>query len=149
LEAAPQAATPNSRSGLDRLRPVGVPSARVCVHTDGLAGLSYGVTYKDGAMPSFQAEVKHALGQDQALERLKGFLEKVREKYKDQVSKLDGQWNDNVLQFALTTYGFKINGTLAVDDQTARLDGQMPVAALPFRGKIEKSICEALEKALA
>ena len=100
-------------------------------------------------MPSFNTEVPHQLGKDQAIDRLKSFLDMVAERYKDQVSNLEGNWNDNVLDFDLTTYGFKIAGTLIVEEEEARLAGKLPMAAMVFRGKIEQSIGDELRKALS
>ena len=99
-------------------------------------------------MPGFGSEVGHQLGQDAAIERLKTFLDRVRERYKDQVSKLDGEWNANVLNFSLTTYGFTLDGVLTVEESLVTLAGTLPFAAIAFRGKIESSITAELEKAL-
>ena len=71
---------------------------------------------------------------------MRAFLDQVRERYKDQVSELSGDWNDNVLTFGLTTFGFKISGTLTVEEEVAKLDGQLPFPAMAFRGKIEGGI---------
>jgi hypothetical protein len=100
-------------------------------------------------MPGFRTEVPHGLGQEQATERLKNFIDVIRDKYKDQVSRVDGSWEENKMNFSLTTYGFKITGDLSVEDSVAVLDGQLPFAAVAFRGKIEQGIKDALEKALA
>lgn len=100
-------------------------------------------------MPSFSTEVNHALGRERATEMLKDFVLRVRDRYKDQVSQLDGGWNDNVLDFSLTTYGFKITGSLVVEDTKVRLEGNLPFAALAFRGKIEQSIADEIRKELS
>ncbi len=100
-------------------------------------------------MPAFNVEVPHSLSRDEAVDRLKGFVEKVRQQYKDQVSSVSGNWNDNVLDFAITAYGFSLSGKVAVEEQIARLTGQLPFAALAFRGKIEQSFASELKKALA
>ena len=99
-------------------------------------------------MPAFSTQVAHELGQHQATEKLKTFLDGVAEKYKDQVSKLEGNWEENVLNFSLTTYGFNITGTLTVEEEVARLDGQLPFAAVAFKGKIQQGIAGELERAL-
>ncbi len=99
-------------------------------------------------MPKFNTEVPHELGAQEATERLKSFLEQVQERYQDQVSNLSGDWNENVLTFSLTTYGFTIDGTLTVEEQLARLTGNLPMAASFFRGKIEESIAGELQRAL-
>lgn len=99
-------------------------------------------------MPSFSTEVEHQLGQEEATVRLTRLLEQVRQQYSDFVTELNGEWTDNVLTFSLKTYGFKIDGTLTVEDQLARLSGNLPFAALAFRGKIEQSIVSELRREL-
>jgi len=99
-------------------------------------------------MPSFGVEVPHSLGREKAIERLKNFLDRIVEHYKEQVSKLDGEWNDNVLSFQLKTFGMTLTGTLTVENDVARVEGQLPFAAVAFRGKIQDSIREELEREL-
>ena len=100
-------------------------------------------------MPGFSTEVPHSLGQEQATERLKKFVDVVRERYKDKVSAVDGAWEANKLNFSLTTYGFTVSGDLTVEETVAKLVGTLPFAAVAFRGKIEQEIKAALEKALS
>lgn len=100
-------------------------------------------------MPAFQVEVTHTLTRDEAITRLRSFVERVREHYKDQVSSVEGSWVENLLDFSITSYGFSISGKLTVEDQLAKLAGQIPFAALAFRGKIEKSFASELKKALS
>ena len=100
-------------------------------------------------MPTFSTEVPHQLGTEQATTRLKQFVEQVREQYKDFVTDLQGNWTDNLLTFSFKTYGFKIAGTLTVDETAARLAGNLPFAALAFRGKIEQSIAGELRRELS
>lgn len=100
-------------------------------------------------MPAFNVEVPHLLSRDEAKSRLEGFVDKVREHYKDQVSSVEGSWTENVLDFAITSFGFTISGKLTVDDKIAQLNGQIPFAAVAFRGKIEQSFASELKKALS
>ncbi len=100
-------------------------------------------------MPSFNTKVEHQLGQDEAANRLKKLLEQVRKKYGGFVTDLQEEWTENVLTFSLKTYGFKIDGTLTVEDQLACLSGNLPFAALAFRGKIEQSIVSELRRELS
>ena len=99
-------------------------------------------------MPKFSTSVPHPLGKDVARSAVEGLLARVTEKYGDQVSGLDQSWTDDTLDFTLTTYGFKITGTLVVEDSQVKLDGDLPFAAAMFKGKIESSIRTELEKAL-
>jgi hypothetical protein len=100
-------------------------------------------------MPQFTTEVTHQLGRQQATERLKQFIDNVRRQYQDQVSEIHGEWNDSTMNFSLTTYGFTIDGALVVEDDRAVLSGTLPLAAIPFRGKIEQTIGAELQRELA
>jgi hypothetical protein len=100
-------------------------------------------------MPGFQVHVPHQLGKQQAIERLRPFVENIAKHYKERVSKSEGSWADNVLTFALTTYGFVLSGALTVEEDAVRVQGQIPFAALPFKGKIEQSFAGELQKELA
>jgi hypothetical protein len=100
-------------------------------------------------MPSFNTEVPHNLGQEVAIQKLSNLVDRVHEKYKDQVSSMTGEWNANVLNFTMTTYGFTITGVLTVEDDVANLVGQIPFAAIAFKGKIQHSFAHEIQKALA
>lgn len=101
-------------------------------------------------MPSFGAEVTHTLGRDTATERLKGFADKLRDRYKHQVKNIEESWDeDGTLHFSFKTLGMTIKGAVAVEDERVKMDGNLPFAAIAFRGKIEKEIRSQLEKTLA
>jgi hypothetical protein len=100
-------------------------------------------------MSSFSKEVPHQLGRNEAKQRLQTFLEKVTQQFQEHVTKLNGEWDDNVLRFAFTTYGFNITGTLTVEENVARVEGKLPLAALLFKGAIEQSIGDELKRELA
>lgn len=100
-------------------------------------------------MPGFQTEVTHDLGQAAAVEKLKGFLDQVKERYPKEISEIQGTWSENVLSYEFTTFGIKVDGTLTVEDDTVRMEGNLPFAAMMFKGKISESIKVALEKAIA
>lgn len=100
-------------------------------------------------MPAFKVEVSHGLGQDDAVTRLKSFIEKVAAQYKEHVSEMSGEWLDNQMKFSLKTFGFVVSGNLHVTSDKARVDGQIPFAALIFRGKLESDISAELKRALA
>ena len=100
-------------------------------------------------MPGFSTEVPHSLGQEAALDKLKGFLLQVQERYAKEISEVDGEWTDNVLIYQFTTYGIKIDGTITVEEDVVKMEGSLPFAAMMFKGKISNSIRVALEKAVA
>jgi Putative polyhydroxyalkanoic acid system protein (PHA_gran_rgn) len=100
-------------------------------------------------MPSLQLTFPHQLGQEEAVSRLKRLLTKVKDKYQDQVSNLQESWSDNKLTFGFTTYGFNVSGNVLVEPAQVRLDGQIPMAAMIFKGKIEGAIRDQMAKELA
>ena len=100
-------------------------------------------------MPQFATEVPHQLGQAGAVEKLKGFLDQVQERYPKEISEIEGSWSDNVLSYVLTSFGIKIDGTLTVEEESVKMEGNLPFAAMMFKGKISNSIRVALEKAVA
>jgi hypothetical protein len=100
-------------------------------------------------MPSLKLSFPHQLGQEEAVARLHNLLARVKNKYQDQVSDLKEQWNDNTLTFGFSTYGFKIAGDVIVLPSEVQLDGQIPFAAMMFKGKIETAIRDQLAKELA
>ena len=100
-------------------------------------------------MPGFSTEVSHPLDQQTAVAKLKGLMEGLRSKYKDVASDVQGAWNGNVLSFSLKVMGFAVSGTVAVEDHKAKVQGDLPLAASMFRGKIEESIKTEMERELA
>ena len=85
-------------------------------------------------------QIPHALGREEATRRIKEQIPKVR----DQVPDLDEQWQDHTLTFHFTAMGFKVGGTLAVEDTAANLDVDLPLAAMMVKGMIEQRIRQEL-----
>ena len=100
-------------------------------------------------MPSFSTEVPHNLGQQAAKERLEGFLKQIEQQYKGQIGEVDGGWDGYVLNYAFSTFGIAIKGKLAIEENKVVLDGEIPLSAMMFKGKITGGVKDALEKALA
>ncbi len=100
-------------------------------------------------MPAMNAEVSHSLGREEALERLRSFSEKIRDKYKGQVSDMEESWADETLNFSFKSFGFKVSGSLIVGDDSVKLDGKLPIAAMVFKGKIQQEFVDQLNKLLS
>ena len=100
-------------------------------------------------MPGFSTEVPHSLGKEGCMERMKGFLDQVEERFKGQIGEIDGSWDDNVLSYKFVSYGIKIEGKMRVEEEQVKMEGEIPFAAMMFKGKIVDSIRGALEKAVA
>ncbi len=100
-------------------------------------------------MPKLSMTIPHELDKEQAVERLKKGFGRIREEYSDKVTDLEETWNDSTLTFGFTTFGFKIKGSVAVAPSQVELAGELPFAAMMFKGAIEKQVGEQINKLLA
>jgi putative polyhydroxyalkanoate system protein len=100
-------------------------------------------------MPKFGVRVPHSLTQTEARSRLERFAELLQQKYQDKVSDLDQSWEGDTLKFRFKSYGIQLQGGIAVNDKELDLNGELPFAAMMFKGKIESEIREQLEKIVA
>ncbi len=94
-------------------------------------------------------ELNHSLKQDEALKRIKGLLNKLKNDYGSMVSELSERWNDNVAEFSFKAMGMMVEGTILVTDSVVGLDAKIPLAALPFKSTIEQKIKDEAEKLLS
>jgi hypothetical protein len=100
-------------------------------------------------MPTVTITTPHSLGAEEATTRLKSFFTKLKERHADKVSNLEEAWNDNKLDYSFSTYGFNIKGDVAVEPDQIKVNGNLPFAAMMFKGKIEQTVRDELEKLLA
>jgi putative polyhydroxyalkanoate system protein len=100
-------------------------------------------------MPKFNVQVPHSLTREEARTRLERFADNLQRKFQTQVSDLHQSWEDDTLRFRFKTYGIPLSGGIAVGDAALDVDGDLPFSAMMFRGKIESSIREELEKLVA
>ena len=100
-------------------------------------------------MPKLTVSVPHTRGQAAATERLKGLLVKAKERSLDKVTDLTEEWGENNLKFAFSTFGQKIKGEVAVEEDKVNVDVDLPFMAMMFKGKIEQELKDSLNKALA
>lgn len=100
-------------------------------------------------MPGFNTKVSHTLGRDAAVKKLKGFMDRVQDLHPNEIETISGGWTENVLNFEFTSYGMKIDGTLTVEEELVKMDGNLPFAAMMFKGKISDTIRVALEKVIS
>ena len=99
-------------------------------------------------MPKINLEVPHQLTAENAKERLQRFGEMLEQQYQDQVKDMEQTWDGDTLAFGFKTLGVKIQGKLVVEEQRVVVDGELPFAAMMFKGKIESEIQKQIEKIL-
>ncbi len=100
-------------------------------------------------MPGIKVDVAHSLSQDVATERVKGLLNKLKADYGDMIQDLTESWNGSKADFSFKAMGMSVKGVLSVDAAFVNLDGQIPLAALPFKKTIETKIKEEAIKLLS
>jgi len=100
-------------------------------------------------MPGMTIVVPHQLTQDEAIVRIKRLLGEVKNDYGDKVTDLRETWHDTGGEFAFKAMGFNISGRLQVKPSEVELKGNLPLAALPFKSKIESTIRERATQLLA
>lgn len=99
-------------------------------------------------MPKFSIEVPHQLTADDARGRLMRKAEFLQSRFGDQVKDMTQSWADNVLSFGFKTMGMRFDGTVGVEDERVVVNGDLPFAAMMFKGKIESELKQQLEQIL-
>jgi putative polyhydroxyalkanoate system protein len=97
-------------------------------------------------MPKFGVTVPHELEREEARSRLERFVDMLQRNFGDQVKDLEQSWEGDTLKFKFKTYGIQLDGGITVGDKDLSVAGELPFAAMMFRGKIESGIREQLEK---
>ena len=100
-------------------------------------------------MPKLDFSVPHSLGKDEARSRLEAFADRVRAKYEGQVKDVKQSWEGDTLCFGFRTLGSNFDGRLTIEENRLAVDGSLPFAAMMFKGKIESTIREELERLMA
>ena len=100
-------------------------------------------------MPKVTMAVPHGLGQDGALDRVKTYADKVRDKFADSVKDMQETWEENRCNFGFRTYGMDFAGSLTVLDSEVQVEGDLPFRAMMFKGRIQKEVETELGKLLA
>lgn len=100
-------------------------------------------------MPEMKLSVPHRLNQDEAAARIKGLIKQVQAQYADKVSNLKESWEGNKGTFSFEVMGFPISGTLHIESSEVLMIGQIPFAAMPFKGMIENTLKQKMTGLLA
>jgi hypothetical protein len=90
----------------------------------------------------------HPLSAEDAKTKLQRFIESLQSKFQDNVSELEQTWNGDSLGFGFKTFGIKIAGKIDVAENHITVDGDLPLTAMMFKGKIESEMRQQLERLL-
>ena len=100
-------------------------------------------------MPRLTMETSHALGREEALTRVKGKIDELKQTHRDAFGDLHEQWDGDTLSFGFRAVGMQVKGTATVEDSGVKLAAELPFAAMMFKGKIEQGIRDELDTLLA
>jgi len=97
-----------------------------------------------------QANGDHETKRTEAVTRLRTFSDRIRDEAPVEVSEVEENWDDSGnLSFSFKAMGFKISGSMVTCEQKVTVAGDLPFAALPFRGVIETQIAEKVREAVS
>lgn len=102
----------------------------------------------DVGVPKYTTQVDHELSQEDALARMREFVPSVKARFQEHIQDVEEWWTGHVLNLRFTTYGMRVTCALAAEVRVARLEYELPLAAIMFRGTIEQAVQSALRDAL-
>lgn len=100
-------------------------------------------------MPSLKMETPHTLGKQEAARRLKEKFSVVRGAFQSHVSDVVEAWDGDEFRFGFKALGMQVAGTVVVGECDVKVNADLPLAALMFKGAIEKQIRDELGELLA
>lgn len=99
-------------------------------------------------MSTLVVTLPHVLGQEEALRRLKARQQELETTHRQQLTHLEQEWKDNVLQFQLGVMGVSVRGTITVESSDVVVRLELPLMAMMFKGAIEKQLREEFGRVL-
>ena len=100
-------------------------------------------------MAKFNIEVEHQLERHVAVTRLRNFSDEMRERVMVEVSEVTEEWDDlGNLNFSFKAMGFTVSGQVVTCEKQVTVFGNLPFAALPFRGAIESKVEQKIREVI-
>lgn len=99
-------------------------------------------------MPKLELNISHELSQSEALNRIQDFLPQLKNQHSDRIKDLEESWSGSKGQFRFKISGFKVSGTLLVEESAVVIKGEIPFLASPFKGQIESTIKQQAKELL-
>jgi hypothetical protein len=100
-------------------------------------------------MPGLSLNVPHALDLAEAMRRLRERCASIKAAYQANVTDLQETWSDDCVICRFCALGQKFQGSLKAEPGQVRVQMDLPLVAMMFRGAIENKVREELGKLLA
>jgi len=100
-------------------------------------------------MPKINLSIPHNLGQEEAKRRITSLIADCRAQFAGRVSNVAESWTDYTEVFSFHAKGFSVRGRLDVQPGQVLLEMHLPLAAWPFKSRIENEILTHARQLLA
>lgn len=100
-------------------------------------------------MSKMKVRVPHSLTIDDARQRLENFIGILKQEYGSNLDHIKEDWQGNQGTFSFKAMGMAVEGNIVVEPSEVYVEGDLPIAALPFKGKIESTIQDQLKTLLS
>ena len=85
--------------------------------------------------------VSHELGREAAVARLRGGVDRIRDKLGlVKMQLVEEKWTDDTLQFGVSALGQTVRGTLAVEETLVRVEVMLPWMLAVFAEKLKLGV---------
>ena len=92
-------------------------------------------------MPSIKFSVPHSLTEQEAAGRLQNAIGDLKQKFGDRT--------DHRGELRFEAMGFRVSASILIGSNSVEFNGQIPMAALPFKSRIESTAKERLQALLS
>jgi hypothetical protein len=94
-------------------------------------------------MPKFNLTIPHSLSRAEVMSRLREHLANaIENEFEDDIIMSGESWMDFSGDFSFMVNGYSISVSLQVRSEEVRINGKIPLVALPFRSQIKKDLLE-------
>jgi hypothetical protein len=100
-------------------------------------------------MPKISLTLPHTLGAEEAKRRVNHLVAETRVKFGDVISDVEESWNGSVQTFRFRAMGFAVNGTIEAQASAVLIQMQLPLAAFPFKSRVESELSKHAKELLA
>ncbi len=99
-------------------------------------------------MPKLSLSVPHNLGAEETARRLKERFEAVKAEHGRQIKDLQEHWDGPTLRCRFHVLGMPVESEVTAEPAAVRVDAQLPMGVILFKGLIEARVRQELVKLL-
>lgn len=93
-------------------------------------------------MANINVSIPHNIGVENARSRVTGLVQQLKNQYGGRVSDVKESWDGNRGHYTFNAMGFNVDLNISVENDRVNVEGNLPMAALPFKSQIENTIRE-------